>query len=158
MRTDHRALLSALKSNRGNKTTFSRLARWVDRLLPYTFDITHIPGKDMGFADYMSRFPTGPPDPLSTYDQNFLVVSCTRAVGALLPVFSALDAHNYSAAYSAFHQPVMQQTHSLRAFSAEQTNAALSHANENQNKLSNHSTPVLASHPVAAICYMDPHN
>ncbi len=30
IRTDHRALLSALKSNRGNKTSFSRLARWID--------------------------------------------------------------------------------------------------------------------------------
>ena len=43
IRTDHRALLSALKSNRGNKTTFSRLARWVDRLLPYSFEVFHVP-------------------------------------------------------------------------------------------------------------------
>ena len=37
--TDHQALLSALKSNRGNKSNFSRLTRWVDRLLPFTFKI-----------------------------------------------------------------------------------------------------------------------
>ena len=41
-----RALLSALKSNRGNKTTFSRLAYWVDRLLPFDFNLLHIPGKN----------------------------------------------------------------------------------------------------------------
>ena len=45
VRTDHRALLSALKSNRGNKTTFSRLARWVHWLLPFEFSLVHIPGK-----------------------------------------------------------------------------------------------------------------
>ena len=62
--TDHTALLSALKPNRANKSRQSRLIRWVDKLLPYTFSIQHIPGKDMGFTDYLSRNPhLNPPPP-----------------------------------------------------------------------------------------------
>ena len=55
--TDHTALFSALKRNRANKSRESRLTRWVDKLLPYTFTIKPLPGKDMGFNDYLSRNP-----------------------------------------------------------------------------------------------------
>ncbi len=154
VRTDHRALLSALKSNRGNKTTFSRLARWVDRLLPYTFEITHIPGKDMGFADYMSRFPTGPPAPLSTYDQNFSIVSCTRAVGKLLPFFSALNATSKLSARSAFDHSVISHSHSLCAFSTEQTNSHCFAPGQLSHSTCIHSDLVSVSHSVAAVCFM----
>ena len=61
LQTDHQALLSALKKNRGNKTYQSRLTRWVDRLLPFHFKVEHISGKNMGFADYLSRHPNSPP-------------------------------------------------------------------------------------------------
>ena len=44
LQTDHQALLSALKNNRGNKTYQSRLTRWVDRLLPLHFKVEHIAG------------------------------------------------------------------------------------------------------------------
>ena len=54
LQTDHQALLSALKENRGNKTYQSRLTRWVDRLLPFHFSVEHIPGQNTGFADYIS--------------------------------------------------------------------------------------------------------
>ena len=39
------------------KTFSSRLTRWVDRLLPFDFEITHAPGRVLGFADYLSRHP-----------------------------------------------------------------------------------------------------
>ena len=45
--TDHKALLSALLENHGNKTMHSRLTRWVYRLLLFNFKISHVPGKDM---------------------------------------------------------------------------------------------------------------
>ena len=61
LQTDHQALLSALKNYRENKTYQSRLSRWVDRLLPFNFTIEHIPGKNMDFADYLSRNPSGAP-------------------------------------------------------------------------------------------------
>ena len=61
LQTDHQALLSALKNNRGNKTYQSRLTTWVDRLLPFQFKVEHIAGKDMGFADFLSRHPNSQP-------------------------------------------------------------------------------------------------
>ena len=71
--TDHQALLSALKENKGNKTYQSRSTRWVDRLLPFNFTIEHVPGKDMGFADYLSRNPSQHPPPPSTDDTQFII-------------------------------------------------------------------------------------
>ena len=61
LQTDHQALLSALKNNRGNKTYQSRLTRWVDRLQPFHFKVEHIAGKNMGFSDYLSRHPNSQP-------------------------------------------------------------------------------------------------
>ena len=71
--SDHRALLSALNENRGNKTYQSRLTRWVDRLLPFSFNLEHIPGKNMGFADYLSRHHKNEPPPLSEDDTKYII-------------------------------------------------------------------------------------
>ena len=73
LQTDHQALLTALKENRANKTYQSRLTRWVDRLLPFNFNIEHIPGKQMGFADYFSRNPNGIATPPSDEDTHFII-------------------------------------------------------------------------------------
>ena len=56
--SDHEALASVLKGNKKNKTYSSRLTRWVDRLLPFEFEIFHAPGRTMGIADYISRHPS----------------------------------------------------------------------------------------------------
>ena len=56
--SDHKALMSVLKPNRGNKTFTSRLTRWVDRLLPFEFEVVHVAGRTLGMADYLSRHPT----------------------------------------------------------------------------------------------------
>ena len=53
--SDHKALSSVLRPIRGHKTFSSRLTRWVDRLLPLNFEVTHAPGRVLGFADYLSR-------------------------------------------------------------------------------------------------------
>ena len=73
LQTDHQALLTALKDNRGNKTYQSRITRWVDRLLPFIFSVEHIAGKNMGFADYFSRHPTSAAIPISKDDENFVI-------------------------------------------------------------------------------------
>ena len=36
----------------------SRLTRWVDRLLPFDFEIIHAPGRTISTADYLSRHPS----------------------------------------------------------------------------------------------------
>ena len=71
--TDHTALFSALKPNRANKSRQSRLIRWVDKPLPCIFLIQHIPGKDMGFTDYLSRNPHQKPPPISPDDELFVI-------------------------------------------------------------------------------------
>ena len=50
--------MSVLKPNRGNKTFSSRLTRWVDRILPFEFEVVHVAGRTLGMADYLSRHPT----------------------------------------------------------------------------------------------------
>ena len=72
--TDHKALTSALGEYKSNKTYHSRLTRWVERL-PYQFRGLHIPGKDMGIVDYMSREPNGEPWPETYLDEKFVVAS-----------------------------------------------------------------------------------
>ena len=72
LQTDHQTILSAIEINRGNKTYQSGLSRRVDRLLPFNFKIEHIPGKNMGFADYLSSHPSDPPAP--TYEDGEKIV------------------------------------------------------------------------------------
>ena len=56
--SDHKALQSVVKANIGNITFSSWLTRWVDRLLPFDFSVTHEPGRTLGVADYLSRHPS----------------------------------------------------------------------------------------------------
>ena len=55
---DHEALASVLKLNRGNKTFSTRLARWVNCLLPFKIGVIHAPDRLLGFADYLSCHPS----------------------------------------------------------------------------------------------------
>ena len=89
--TDHKALTSALDGNKSNKTYQSRLTRWVDRLLPYQFKIVHIPGRDMGIVDYLSRDPFNDPWPESELDEKFVVASINSFHKALDCMNSRLE-------------------------------------------------------------------
>ena len=72
--SDHKTLLTLLNSSpKGNKTFFSRLTRWYDRLVPYNFKVEHRQGSKMGMADYLSRFPSAEQPETSHYDENFKV-------------------------------------------------------------------------------------
>ena len=72
--TDHKALISLLNgNNKKNKTMFSRLTRWLDRIIPFDFQIEHKPGAKIGLADYLSRHPSREATPISTYDNMFTV-------------------------------------------------------------------------------------
>ena len=122
--TDHQALLSALKENRGKKTYQSRLTRWVDRLLPFNFKIEHLPGKDMGFADYLSRNPSQPPPP-STDDTQFIIYTINNFKYFLLnDTTKKLSADNYQT-----HNDVI----SNKAHAAQKTNAFCQSRYNNQS-------------------------
>ena len=81
--TDHKALLSALSPNHGTKTYHSRLTRWVDRLLTFSFSIKHLAGKDMGFTDLISRIPSGKALPISHYE--FVVANINKINKSIIP-------------------------------------------------------------------------
>ena len=84
--SDHKALLTLLNSSpKGNKTFFSRLTRWYDRLVPYDFKVEHRQGSKMGMADYLSRFPSAEAPETSHYDENFTVAKIRMINAALKP-------------------------------------------------------------------------
>ena len=56
-----------------NKIYQSRLTRWIDRLLPFDFDIKHLAGSKMGLIDYISRHPEGKTQPPAYWDEQFVL-------------------------------------------------------------------------------------
>ena len=92
--TDHKALVSALDENKSNKIYQSRLTRWVDRLLPYQCKVIHIPGKDMGIVDYLSRDPKDEPWPESVLDEKIVVTLIESFQKALDCLHSRLSDHD----------------------------------------------------------------
>ena len=86
--TDHRALLFVLKSHRSIKSCNSRLKRWVDRLLPFDFNIEHIPGTRMGLVDNISRQPNQKAKSITQYDEEFMVATISRIRDAITTLFS----------------------------------------------------------------------
>ena len=70
-------------NNKKNKTMFSRLTRWLDRLIPFDFQVEHKPGAKIGLADYLSRHPSLELQPVSTYDSMFTVAKISRIRSAL---------------------------------------------------------------------------
>ena len=86
--TDHRALLSVLKSHRSNKSYNSRLTRWIDRLLPSDFNIEHILGTKIRLVDYISRQPNQKAKSITQYDEEFMVSTISRIRDAVATLFS----------------------------------------------------------------------
>ena len=65
------------------KTKFSRLTRWLDRLIPFDFQVEHKPGAKIGFAGYLSRHPSSDSKPVGTYDSMFTVAKIIQIRSAL---------------------------------------------------------------------------
>ena len=85
--TDHRALLSIVKEHPSKKSYNSRLTRWVDRLLPFDFNIEHIPGAKMGLVDYISRQLNQEAKVANKYDEEFAVATITRIRDAIAAIY-----------------------------------------------------------------------
>ena len=62
---------------------FSSLTRWLDRLIPFDFQIDHKPGAKIGLADYLSRHPCNEATPISTYKKMFTVAKINLIRAAL---------------------------------------------------------------------------
>ena len=81
--TDHKAIVSALNETYGKKSYQSRLSRWADRLIPFDYQIEHIPGSSLGIVDYMSRYPTFEAPLPSSLDELFVIKSIQAFHNAL---------------------------------------------------------------------------
>ena len=90
--TDHKAIISALSENYNNKSYQSRLARWADRLLPFDFEVIHVPGVTLRIVDYLSRCPTFPAPEPSKYDKIFVV----KSIEAFHQALSFNNSDNFS--------------------------------------------------------------
>ena len=112
--TDHRALLSIMKEHRSNKSYNSRLTRWVDRLLPFQFDIEHLPGAKMGLVDYISRNPSQKAKKISTYDEELIVAK-------LKLISKSIIALELNTKYSASHLHQLLTHHTLAMQNASKT-------------------------------------
>ena len=140
--TDHKALVSALDEIRSNKTYQSRLTGWVDRLLPYQFKVVHIPGKDMGIVDYLSRDPKGEPWPESVLDEKFVVTSIESFHKALdclhsrLSDHDRLDRNENVLEYSGIDQNVSNQSTSSNSCYGNQNGLKRTKHDRNENKTS----------------------
>ena len=76
-----------MKEHRSNKSYNSRLTRWIDRLLPFDFNIEHIPGAKMGLVDYISRQPNQKAKVTNKYDEEFAVATITRIRDAIVAIY-----------------------------------------------------------------------
>ena len=101
--TDHKALIGALKDDKYTKTVQTRLTRWADKLLPFDFTVEHLPGKDMGFVDYISRHPSGEPVPVSLDDEKFVIASVNQ-ISTLLGFDHLMPRNSWSQIRNKFSQ------------------------------------------------------
>ena len=49
--TDHQNLISALSASDRSKTIQTRFTRWIDRLIPFNFDVTNLAGIESGLIE-----------------------------------------------------------------------------------------------------------
>ena len=129
LQTDHQALLSARENSRRKKTYQSRLTRWVDRLLPFHFNDERIAGKDMGFADYLSRHPISPPTG-ENMNENHVINTLTAVKYALHTNHRKLTNHK------ARHINTLNDVKNHSNWS-ERKQSAFCHLHANKQSLSN---------------------
>ena len=107
-----------MKEHRSNKSYKSRLTRWIDRLLPFDFNIEHIPGAKMGLVDYVSRQPNQAAKVTNKYDEEFAVATITRIRDAIAAIYVNTTPYNRQSQ----HISSVNHTHSTRASHPRTTN------------------------------------
>ena len=131
--TDHKARLSVLKSHRSNKSYNSRLTRWIDRLLPFDFNIEHIPGTRMGLVDYISRQPNQNAKSVNQYDEEFMVATISRIRDAITSLFSNANKIPFQKRHITSNYK--QQVHPTRVHSCKPAKISAHNSNASINSL-----------------------
>ena len=86
--TDHKAIISALIETYVKKGYQSRLSRWADCLIPFDYQIEHVPASYLGIVDYMSRHLTFEAPLPSSHDELFVIKSTQAFHNALSSIFT----------------------------------------------------------------------
>ena len=122
-----------MKEQRIKKSYNSRLTHWIDRLLPFDFNIEHIPGTKMGLVDYISRQPNQEAKVTNKYDEEFAVATITRIRDAIAAVYVNTTQQNCQSQ----HFRSVNHKHSTRASHSHPTNYSnlLSAINRNTTQL-----------------------
>ena len=76
-----------MKEHRSHKSYNSRLTRWVDRLLPFDFNIEHMPRAKMGLVDYISRQSKQEAKVTNKYDEEFAVATISHIRDAIVAIY-----------------------------------------------------------------------
>ena len=126
-------ILSVLNSHRSNKSYNSRLTRWIDRLLPFDFNIEHIPGTRMGPVDYISRQPNQKAKSITQYDEEFMVATISRIRYAITSLFS----HSNRILFHKWHPNIkyILQVNKTRVYSCKPANGSTHISNASNNSL-----------------------
>ena len=131
--TDHRAPLSVLKPHRFNKSYKSRLTRWIDRLLPFDFNMEHISGTRKCLVDYISRQPNQKAKSITHYDEEFMVATISRIRDAITSLFS----HSNKIPFHKRHtnSKYKLQVHKTRVHSCKPAKSSTHNSNASNNSL-----------------------
>ena len=150
-----------MKEHRSNKSYNSRQNRWVDRLLPFDFNIEHVPGAKMGLVDYISHQPNQKAKVTNKYDEEFAVATITRICDAIAAIYinttqqtcqsqhfcsvnhihSTRASHPHSTNFSNLFSVINSNTTQLLL--EKSANAAQIHSSLNSNSNSSHIQPLV---------------
>ena len=88
----------------------------MDRLLPFQFDIEHLPGAKMGLVDYIFRHPSQKAKKVSAYDGD-LIVAKLKLISTFLNTLELNDTKSASHLRQLFiaHNPALQITPKIEA-------------------------------------------
>ena len=120
------------------------MTRWVDRLLPFQFDIGHLLGAKMGLVDYISRHPSQKAEKVSAYDEEFIVAK----IKLISTSINALELNNTKFASQLHqlkisHNPALQITPTIEAHEpAFQITPKIEANNKAMNSINTHATRV----------------
>ena len=132
--SDHKALKIVLKANKSNKTFSSRLTRWVDRLLPFEFNVVHTPGRTLGMADYLSRHPSPYSGAVIKSEQMFNDWFTINVVNELENELEETIMRNAKKRTNFVSQPISQSEARTRVFTvSEQDASSLLNAKTNKS-------------------------
>ena len=73
--TDHKSIILILSENYNIKSYQSRLSRCADRLLPFDFEVIHVPGVTLRIVEYLTPYANFSAPVASIYDELFVVKS-----------------------------------------------------------------------------------